>query len=290
MEVHAKTGVFLMQDNMLSGGAISLLLLALLLPILTVAQGPIDTPEHIVGTDPYPFDTRDPRVKIEPAIELPESITPKLELLTAEQIEFLKSSEARTVAGSAKKTVEALEEQSPEEVKAWVEAIQFVIDENRYIEGRDSRNIPLNTQSPEFNAWRLKRPQSMDPEREPGPIKLGRYDGNGGPRTFGGHPLALTPADLIAGEVDVAILGAPLNMGSGWRDSGGRATAELRLLGRSMGGPDQYVQVNSSKILNIVDYGDVAIDNNSTERSMQHVREIVREIVTAGAVPMIVGG
>ena len=42
--------------------------------------------------------------------------------------------------------------------------------------------------------------------------------------------------------------------------------------------------------LAIVDYGDVAVDNNSTERSMQHVRDKVREIASTGAVPMIVGG
>ena len=36
----------------------------------------------------------------------------------------------------------------------------------------------------------------MDPEREDGPIELGRYDGRGGPPTFGGAPLALTQEDL----------------------------------------------------------------------------------------------
>jgi agmatinase len=79
-------------------------------------------------------------------------------------------------------------------------------------------------------------------------------------------------------------------MGSGWRDSGARATADLRLLGWPMGGSDQYVQINASKVLNIVDYGDVAVDNNSTERSMRHIRETVREIASTGAIPMIVGG
>ena len=130
----------------------------------------------------------------------------------------------------------------------------------------------------------------MDPEREDGPLALGRYDGHGGPPTFGGHPLALTKDDLIAGEVDVAILGAPLNMGSGWRDSGEQATVDLRLLGWPMGSHDQYVQIEAGEVLNIVDYGDVAIDNDSTERSMQHIREVVREIAETGAIPMIVGG
>jgi agmatinase len=130
----------------------------------------------------------------------------------------------------------------------------------------------------------------MDPERDDGPLPLGRYDGRGGPPTFGGFPLALTPADLIAGEVDVAIVGAPLNMGSRWRDSGVTSTTEMRLFGGAMSGVDQYVHVDAGKVLTIVDYGDIAIDNLSTERSMRHVREIVREIAEAGAVPVIIGG
>ena len=249
-------------------------------------------PEHVTGSAPYPFDTIDPRDKKEekPPLELPDTVAPKLALLTPEQLEFLKSSDARRFTGGPEKTVEKLEERTPEQVRAWVQAMMYSLDGNRYQEGRDAANIPLNTDSKRFNAWRLRRPRSMDPEREAGPLPLGRYNGRGGPPTFGGFPLALTPEDLVAGEVDVAIVGAPLNMGSGWRDSGEQATVELRLYGRPMGGADQYVQVNASKVLNIVDYGDIAIDNFSTERSMKHVREVVREIAETGAIPVIIGG
>lgn len=254
------------------------------------AAEPPETPEHVVGTNPYPFETVDPREKEKPPIELPDSVADKLALLTPEQVAFLESSDARGMAGDLDKTLEALEERSPEEVLDWVEAMQMVVDLTRYREGRDAANIALNTDSPRFNAWRLRRPRAMDPEREPGPVDLGRYGGRGGPPTFGGFPLALTPEDLEAGEVDVAIVGAPLNMGSGWRDSGAQATVEMRILGRPMGRMDQYVQVDASKVLNIVDYGDIAIDNASTERSMQEVRSVVREIAATGAVPVIIGG
>ncbi len=249
-----------------------------------------DMPEHVKGTGAYPFNTVDAREKEPEGITLPDSVTPKLSLLTPEQIQFLQSGAARGLAGGLDDTVEALEERSPEEIKAWVEAIQTMVDARVYREGRDSPNIPLNTDSDKFNAWRLERPRSLDPEREDGPIALGRYNGNGGPPTFGGYKLALTKEDLIAGEVDVAILGAPLNMGSGWRDSGAVATTDLRVAGRAIGGQDQYVQVNPGSVLNIVDYGDVAIDNASTERSMEEVRRLVREIAETGAVPFIVGG
>lgn len=264
---------------------------ALFLAALVRAQdAPVSTPEHVVGDQPYPFDARDKRDEEQPPIELPESVSPKLVLLTPEEIEFLQSSGARRFAGSADDTVEALEERSPEEVKEWVNALQDVLEAMLYLEGRDPQNIPFDTESPRFNAWRTKRPRSMDPPREPGALALGRYDGYGGPPTFGGYPLALTMQDLLAAKVDVAILGAPLNMGSGWRDSGKQATTDLRIHGRYMGGMDQYVMVNPSRELTIVDYGDVAVDNDSTERSMQHVREVVREIAATGAVPMIVGG
>ena len=244
----------------------------------------------MVGEQAYPFDTSDPREKEKTPIELPDSVAPKLVLLSAEEIAFLKSGDARSFTGPAEDTVEALEKRSPEEVKAWVSAMQDVASNWRYTEGRDLPNIPFNTESPRFNAWKLKRPRSMDPAREPGPLALGRYDGHGGPPTFGDYPIALEKEDLIAAEVDVAILGAPLNMGSGWRDSGAQATTDLRRYGWPMGGSDQYALIDAAEVLTIVDYGDVAVDNNSTERSMRHVRDIVREVAETGAIPMIVGG
>lgn len=275
----------------LSDARLALLVFTFLFaPFCQAQDETIQTPEHVVGEQAYPFDTRDPRKEDSEPIELPDSVAPKLALLTADEIEFLKSEDARRYAGGPEDTVEALEERSPEAVKEWVNAMQDVYATYGYVEGRDLPNIPFNTDSPEFNAWRAKRPRSMDPAREPGAVPLGRYDGFGGPPTFGGYALALTMEDLIAAKVDVAILGAPLNMGSGWRDSGAQATTDLRMFSRPLRGMDQYALINASEELNIVDYGDVAIDNDSTERSMQHVRETVREIAATGAIPMIVGG
>lgn len=266
------------------------MLLLVTMTAVHAQDAPIDTPEHVTGTNEYPFETADPRDEDPPPIELPESVTPKLALLTDDEVAFLKSGAARRFAGSPEDTVEALGERSPEEVKKWVNAMQHVIAALAYAEGRDLPNIPLNTETPFFNAWRLARPRSLDPAREPGAVPLGRYGGRGGPPTFGGFPLALTMEDLVAAEVDVAIVGAPLNMGSRWRDSGRQATTDLRLYSWPMQEMDQYAMVRPARELNIVDYGDVAIDNASTERTMQHVREVVREIAATGAIPMIMGG
>lgn len=244
------------------------------------------TPEHVVGENPYPFPMKDFRdTEEKEPLELPEEFAEKVALLSPELLSFLLSDEARRYTKSQDKFEKELSERSAEELLAWADAIYTLVTSVRYEEGRDPRGIQLNTESPMFNAWRLERPRSLDPPREPGPIELNR-----GIPTFGGFPLALTPEDLVAGEVDVAVVGAPLNMGSGWRDSGAQATVEMRILGWAIGSADQYVQIDASEVLNIVDYGDIAIDNASTERSMKEVRRVVREIVETGAVPIIIGG
>ncbi|MDH7942353.1 agmatinase family protein [Pseudohongiella sp. SYSU M77423] len=223
-------------------------------------------------------------------VEFPASLDSRLGLLSDEELEFLRTPRnTRSYAEDLDQLVEQIEKRSADEVKAYVEAMMWVRDQRGFQEGQDLDHIPLNTDTPEFNAWKVRRPRSFDPEREPGPISLGRYmRGNGGIPTFAGAPVALTPEDLIAGEVDVAFVGAPLNMGSGWRGAQHGPLA-LRTMGR-MSGNDQYTQVNAGSVLNIVDYGDIAIDNDSTERSMEHVREVVREIVETGAIPFIIGG
>lgn len=264
--------------------------LCFLAMITTDALAHPPTPEHVTGFGPYPFETKDPRDEVPAAVKLPDSASGKIALLSEDELAFLESGTARRFTGDLEKIQEHLEERTPEEVKAWVQAMIYMFEATQYLDGRDAANIALNTDSPDFNSWRAIRPRSMDPAREDGPLPLGRYGGRGGPPTFGGFPLALTAADLVAGEVEVAIVGAPLNMGGGWRDSGLASTTELRLYGWAMGGLDQYVQVDAGKSLTIVDYGDIAMDNLSTERSMLHTREIVREIAATGAIPVVIGG
>ena len=112
-----------------------LLLAAVAAPFATAQDDSPATPEHVVGVQPYPFDTVDPREEDPPPIELPDSVAPKLELLTPEQIEFLSCGDARRFTGSVDDTVEALEERTPEEVREWVEVMQQVVDQSRYVEG-----------------------------------------------------------------------------------------------------------------------------------------------------------
>jgi guanidinobutyrase len=182
------------------------------------------------------------------------------------------------------------ENKSAAEIEAYIDGMMSVVEAYQYKPGTDMAAIPLDTSNERFNAWKTKRPQSMNPRREPGPISLNRYMSSWEPgiKTFADAPVALTPEDLVAGKVDVAIVGAPLDMGSGYRGAKGGPAAMRMTYGA--GGIDMYSMVDPSEELNIVDYGDIAVDNMSTERTMGHVREMVAEIARTGAIPFIVGG
>ena len=80
--------------------------------------------------------------------------------------------------------------------------------------------IPIDTKDPSYNLWQQLRDFSKDPKREPGPINVQKYNlGMAwfGIPTFFHLPIALTPEDLRAGKVEVAIMGAYTDMSGGMR-------------------------------------------------------------------------
>jgi agmatinase len=161
----------------------------------------------------------------------------------------------------------------------------------------DAASIPLDPNAPYFNDWSERRDTSNDPKREPGLIQIQRYDGGfawTGIPSFFNLPLALTPEDLKAAKVDVAIMGAPLDTSSGMRGAafGPKALrgSENNLYWGPYMDPHLHVMVSWQNELVVADYGDVAIDEFSVERSMAPIREMVGEIAKTGAIPMVIGG
>jgi guanidinobutyrase len=220
---------------------------------------------------------------------VPASIAPKLESLPAAKKDFLLSDLGIAISGSEKKLFQRLEGMTPAEIEAYVDGMMGVAAAAKFNPEKDMASIPLNTEAEDFNAWKVRRPETMNPKREPGPFRPNYYmSGRGGVATFANAPIAVYPEDLVAGNVDVAIVGAPLDMGSGYRGAGGAPAAMRNLPGASR--IDMYTMVNPSKELNIVDYGDIAVDNMSTELTVHHVRERVAEIARTGAIPFIIGG
>ncbi len=158
----------------------------------------------------------------------------------------------------------------------------------------EDRYIPLDTDDENRDPWEAMRDRREFPDREPGLIPVGRLWAPG-VKSFFGLPLALTPDDLEAAEVDVAIMGAPIDMGYGFRGAGkGPDALRAGIIGLDSSNsgnlPHMSVGVAWKRSLVAVDYGNSPIDLLSTERSMPPVRRMVREIAETGAIPVIVGG
>jgi guanidinobutyrase len=220
---------------------------------------------------------------------VPPALAAIIERLPEAKREFLMSEDAEEFTGTRARLYQRLEGKSLEAVEAYIDGMMAVLAADPFDPETDMGSIQLNTEAKRFNRWKTMRPKSMDPAREPGPFSISYYaSSRGGIRTFADAPIAVYPEDLVAGKVDVAIVGAPLDMGSYYR--GARFGPQAMRNEYGAGGIDMNTMVNPSEVLSIVDYGDIAIDNLSAERSVHHVRERVAEIARTGAIPFIVGG
>ena len=163
--------------------------------------------------------------------------------------------------------------------------------------------IPLDTKDPSYNVWQKLRDFSKDPKREPGPINVQKYDLGFswmGIPTFFHAPVALTPEDLKAGKVEVAVMGAYTDMSSGMRGAqhGPNAFRNSEVYGGwgVVKLPNMHVMIDPLKELTVVDYGDAPIDMMSTERSIHAIRKFVRSAVEVEyapgkhVMPIIIGG
>lgn len=112
--------------------------------------------------------------------------------------------------------------------------------------------------------------------------------------TFGKYPACL---DWDRIDADVAILGAPLDMGTQWRPGarfGPRAIREASTL-FAFGHAGAYDHEDDVVYLpagttRIVDIGDADIVHTDTERSHGAIEHGVRRILAAGALPVVLGG
>ncbi len=163
--------------------------------------------------------------------------------------------------------------------------------------------IPMDLADPTLNLLKERRPD-LQLDRKPGPINIQRYPsglGYNGIPTFFRLPVALTPADLKAGDVDVAFIAAYVDMGMGQRGANRgpnalrHSPAEYVSWGEfSM--PHMETMINPLRDIVAVDYGDAPNDPLSTHRSMEPIREIIREAASVKnssgehVIPFVIGG
>jgi len=230
-------------------------------------------------------------------VPIPAELEAVLTELTDAERAYLQSEAVLAFVARHELLFERLATKTPAAVARYVDALMRTTAAAAYDPDRDMAAVPLNTDADGFNSWRTFRPAELSAPREPGPIDLNRYL-YGGPKlgipTFFNMPVAMTPADLVAGEVDVAIMGVGLDTGSGARGAGygPRAVRTGAIyVGQGLVNEEHmHTMVSPFDELIVVDYGDVAVDNLAAERSLQHIREMVRDVAATGTIPMIVGG
>lgn len=109
--------------------------------------------------------------------------------------------------------------------------------------------------------------------------------------TFGRMPLALDPAGLAG--ADVAILGAPFDEGVSFRPGtrfGPRAIRMAEDVAFPVNRPHMELGVDPYAELDVVDYGDVEVRSGDLRHSHDGLRQGVAEILSAGAIPIVLGG
>lgn len=132
--------------------------------------------------------------------------------------------------------------------------------------------------------------------REPGPLHINRNDREmawSGIQTFLKLPVCLTPEDLRAGRIDVAVGGAPwdgtatgftgTHLGPGAIRKGDYVTDSPVL-------SHLDVRVDPLEHLNICDYGDADVLIGDAPGTYDNIRSFVGEILQGGAIPIILGG
>jgi len=161
--------------------------------------------------------------------------------------------------------------------------------------------IPLDVGDPSYNIWRQLRDLSKDPKREPGIINLNKYNFGFSYNTiptFFHMPVAMSPADLKASKVEIAIMGAVPDMGGGMRGTahGPNAVRNSNVYGGyGARQPHLHTMVDPLEELVVADFGNAPIDIMSMERSVHAIRSYVKSsIVDIGngkrTIPFIIGG
>jgi agmatinase len=108
--------------------------------------------------------------------------------------------------------------------------------------------------------------------------------------TFAGRPLVLDAAALDG--VDVAVVGAPFDDGTSNRPGTRYGPRAIRAAddGGHAGRPHLGTGLDPFAALRVVDHGDCAVAPGDLLRSHEHLAEVLRGVLAAGAAPLVLGG
>jgi agmatinase len=108
--------------------------------------------------------------------------------------------------------------------------------------------------------------------------------------TFAGRPLVLDPADLAG--ADVVVVGAPFDDGTSNRPGARYGPRAIRGAddGGRHGRPHMTRGIDPFEVLDVVDYGDSEVSPADLGRSHRALQDRLGEILSAGAMPLVLGG
>ena len=114
--------------------------------------------------------------------------------------------------------------------------------------------------------------------------------------TYLGTPFAVNTKELKSMNADIAIIGAPVDMGVGNRPGaryGPRAIRQADYWPKPAKSSNLYhlnLEVFPLKKMNVVDFGDANCPPSSLEKSHEAVEKKVTEALDADAIPIVLGG
>jgi agmatinase len=112
----------------------------------------------------------------------------------------------------------------------------------------------------------------------------------GSVRTFGQRPLLHSPEQLDAWRPDVALVGAPFDLGTTNRPGARFGPRSLRHDAYESGTYHLGYAMEIFEHTEVVDYGDAFCPHGQVERSLDNIKTRVAEIADRGIVPFVMGG
>jgi agmatinase len=120
--------------------------------------------------------------------------------------------------------------------------------------------------------------------------RYGPADSLKSPRFTGPSTFARLPHVEELDGVDLAIIGVPFDTGVSYRVGGRFGPAAVRDASMMLRPYNPNLAVAPFEVLSCVDHGDIAIVPGYIEPSYAAIETAVRSIVTAGVVPLLIGG
>ena len=114
--------------------------------------------------------------------------------------------------------------------------------------------------------------------------------GNAQPRFSGSGTFMRLPETKLLTDLDVAILGIPLDIGTSWRSGTRFGPRQIRAESNMIRPYNMWTKVNPFDSLNCADIGDIPINTFNLNDSVLRITEFYENLMTATVIPMAMGG